>query len=128
MRAILRQPGLRLIFIANLISMLGSGMNSAAVIWYILQATHSEMALGTVVILQTIPALLMLPFTGVIIDRGDRRHLVLFLYASRRLVILVVALLRLAGKVRRCALYRMSALAAAGLCFFRPSVSALSPS
>ena len=70
MLAILRQRGLRLIFVANLISMLGSGMNSAAVVWYILQVTHSEMALGTVIILQTIPALLMLPFTGVIIDDG----------------------------------------------------------
>ena len=73
MRAIFRQRGLRLIFIANLISMLGSGMNTAAVVWYILQVTHSEMALGTVVILQTLPALLMLPFSGVIIDREDRR-------------------------------------------------------
>ncbi|HUK25035.1 MAG TPA: hypothetical protein VLV49_10680, partial [Terriglobales bacterium] len=64
MRAILRQRGLRFIFTANLISMLGSGMNSAAVAWYILQATHSKMALGTLAVLQTIPAMLMLPFTG----------------------------------------------------------------
>src|SRR5207248_7057343 len=91
MRAIFRQRGLRLIFIANLISMLGSGMNTAAVVWYILQVTHSEMALGAVVILQTLPALLMLPFTGVIIDREDRRHVVMFLDASRGIVILVVA-------------------------------------
>ena len=38
-----------------MISMLGSGMNSAAVAWYILQATHSEMALGTFAVLQTLP-------------------------------------------------------------------------
>jgi hypothetical protein len=47
MRAILQKRGLRFIFAANLISMLGSGMNSAAVAWFVLQATHSEMALGT---------------------------------------------------------------------------------
>ena len=42
MRAILGQRPLRFVFAANVISMLGSGMNSAAVAWYILQATHSE--------------------------------------------------------------------------------------
>jgi len=125
MREILRQRGLRLIFAANLISMLGSGMNSAAVVWYILQATHSEMALGTVIILQTIPALLMLPFTGVIIDREDRRHLVMFLDASRAAIIATVALLALAGKVRLWELYLMNTLVAAGFWMFWPSVTAL---
>lgn len=125
MRAILRQRGLRLIFIANLISMLGSGMNSAAVVWYILQATHSEMALSTVIILQTIPALLMLPFTGVVIDREDRRHLVMFLDGSRAAIIVAVALLALAGKVHLWELYLMSTLVAAGFWMFWPSVTAL---
>lgn len=125
MRDILRQRGLRLIFVANLISMLGSGMNSAAVVWYILQATHSEMALGTIIILQTIPALLMLPFTGVIIDREDRRHLVMFLDGSRAIVIITVALLALAGKVRLWELYLMNTLVAAGFWIFWPSVTAL---
>jgi MFS family permease len=125
MRAILRQRGLRLIFIANLISMLGSGMNSAAVVWYILQATHSEMALGTVIILQTIPALLMLPFTGVVIDREDRRHLVMFLDGSRAVIIFTVALLALSGKARLWELYLMNTLVAAGFWMFWPSVTAL---
>ena len=125
MRAILRQRGLRLIFVANLISMLGSGMNSAAVVWYILQATHSEMALSTVIILQTIPALLMLPFTGVVIDREDRRHLVMFLDGSRAGIIVAVAFLALAGKVRLWELYLMNTLVAAGFWMFWPSVTAL---
>src|ERR1700752_3904464 len=79
MRSILGQRPLRFVFAANVISMLGSGMNSAAVAWYILEATHSEMALGTFAVLQTVPAMLMLPFTGVIIDREDRRRLVMLL-------------------------------------------------
>ena len=34
MRAILQKKALRYVFGANMISMLGSGMNSAAVAWY----------------------------------------------------------------------------------------------
>src|ERR1700726_20424 len=100
MRAILQKRALRFVLPANVVSMLGSGMNSAAVAWYILQATHSEMALGTLAVLQTVPAMLMLPFTGVLIDREDRRRLVMILDATRGVVIVAVAILAYAGKVR----------------------------
>src|SRR5207237_7497295 len=102
MRAIFEKRSLRFVFAANVVSMLGSGMNSAAVAWYVLQATHSEMALGTLAVVMTIPAMLMLPFTGVIIDREDRRRLVMMLDAVRALIILVVAILafRVKAQVR----------------------------
>src|SRR5690242_15965835 len=100
MRSILQKRALRYVFGANVISMLGSGMNAAAVAWYILQATHSQMALGTFAVVQTIPALLMLPFTGVIIDREDRRRLVMWLDAVRAVIILAVSLLAFAHRVK----------------------------
>src|SRR6266446_1121646 len=108
MRAILQKRTLRWVFTANVISMLGSGMNSAAVAWYILQATHSEMALGTFAVLQTIPAMLMLPFTGVIIDREDRRRLVMMLDALRAVIILTVAILAFRHHVQVWQLYLMN--------------------
>jgi len=125
MRAILQKRGLRYIFAANMISMLGSGMNSAAVAWYVLQATHSEMALGTLTVLQTLPAMLMLPFTGVLIDREDRRRLVMWLDAVRAIVILTVALLALSHKARLWELYVMNTLVAAGFWMFWPTITAL---
>src|SRR5437899_12757873 len=117
MHSILGQRPLRFVFAANVISMLGSGMNSAAVAWYILEATHSEMALGTFAVLQTIPAMLMLPFTGVFIDREDWRRLVMMLDAARALVILVGWFLAFGGKVRVWDLYLMNSLVAAGFWF-----------
>src|SRR5580700_10490482 len=125
MRAILGQRPLRFVFAANVISMLGSGMNSAAVAWYILQATHSEMALGTFAVLQTIPAMLMLPFTGVLIDREDRRRLVMLLDALRAVIIAAVAALAFAGKVKVWELYLMNTLVAAGFWMFWPTITAL---
>src|SRR5277367_2109537 len=108
MRSILQKPALRFVFAANMISMLGSGMNSAAVAWYILQATHSEMALGMFAVLQTLPAMLMLPFTGVLIDREDRRRLVMWLDAVRAIIILTVSLLAFTGKAKIWELYLMN--------------------
>jgi MFS family permease len=125
MRSILQKPALRYVFAANMISMLGSGMNSAAVAWFILQATHSEIALGTFAVLQTIPALLMLPFTGVIIDREDRRRLVMMLDAARAIIILIVAILAFLGRVKLWELYLMNTLVAAGFWMFWPTITAL---
>jgi len=125
MRAILAQRPLRFVFAANMISMLGSGMNAAAVGWYILQATHSEVALGLFAVLQTVPAMLMLPFTGVLIDREDRRRLVMWLDAVRAVVILVVALLAFQHRVHLWQLYFMNTLVAAGFWMFWPTITAL---
>src|SRR5215475_8798840 len=125
MRTILQKPGLRFVFGANLVSMLGSGMNAAAVAWYILQATHSEMALGTFAVLQTLPAMLMLPFTGVIIDREDRRRLVMMLDAARAIIILTVSILAFMGKAKVWELYLMNTLVAAGFWMFWPTITAL---
>jgi MFS family permease len=125
MRSILQKRALRYIFTANVISMLGSGMNSAAVAWYILQATHSEMALGTFAVLQTLPAMLMLPFTGVIIDREDRRRLVMMLDAARAVVILTVSILAFLHRTAVWELYLMNTLVAAGFWMFWPTITAL---
>src|SRR5499425_2712132 len=114
MRLLFRHRGLRLIFIANFVSMIGSGMNTAAVTWFILQKTHSEMSLSLLVVLQTVPALLLLPFTGVIIDREDRRRLIMMLDAGRGVVIAVVAYLALTNHVQVWSLYAMNILVAVG--------------
>src|ERR1700688_4268851 len=125
MRAILSQRPLRFVFAAKLISMLGSGMNSAAVASYILQATHSAQALGMLAVVHTIPAMLMLPFTGVLIDREDRRRLVMWLDALRGLIILTVAILAFRHRVQLWQLYLMNTLVAAGFWMFWPTITAL---
>src|SRR5450755_3942348 len=107
MRGILQKKALRYVFGANMISMLGSGMNSAAVAWYILQATHSEVALGTFAVLQTLPAMVML------------------LDAVRAIIILAVAILAFTGKVKVWQLYVMNTLVAAGFWMFWPTITAL---
>jgi len=125
MREMWRHRGIRLIFAANLISMIGSGMNSAAVIWYILQATHSEVSLGALIALQTLPSMLLLPFTGVIIDREDRRHLMIWLDAARFVIILAVAVLVFTHHVHLWHVYLMNVLVGIGFWMFFPAVNAL---
>lgn len=125
MKKIFAHRGLRLIFAANMISMLGSGLNAAAVVWYVLAQTHSELNLAYLIMMQTIPAILMLPFSGVLIDREDRRHLVMLLDAVRGAVILIVAVLAMRGEVHLWQLFLMNMLVAAGFWMFWPTITAL---
>jgi DHA3 family macrolide efflux protein-like MFS transporter len=125
MREMFQHRGMRLIFLANLISMVGSGMNAAAVIWYILQATHSEVSLGALIALQTLPSLVLLPFTGVLIDREDRRHLMLWLDFARGAIIFFVAMLVFTHHVHLWQIYAMNILVAIGFWMFFPTVNAL---
>ena len=125
MREIWRHRGMRLIFAANLVSMIGSGMNSAAVTWYILQATHSEVSLGVMIALMTLPSLILLPLTGVIIDRSDRRHLMMGLDGARGVVIFSIAILALTHRVHLWQLYAMTMLVSVGFWMFWPTLNAL---
>src|SRR5215472_16128833 len=125
MREMFQHRGMRLLVVANLVSMIGSGMNAAAVIWYILQATHSEVSLGLLIALQTLPSLVLLPFTGVLIDREDRRHLMMGLDIARGLIILLVAILALTHHVHVWQLYGMTILISVGFWMFWPTINAL---
>src|SRR5271157_4304181 len=125
MRLMLQQRWLCLVFAGKVMFLLGSGMNGTAVFLFFKQKTHSEMALGTFAALQTIPAMLMLPFTGVIIDREDRRRLVMMLDAGRAAVILAVTVLAFLHRVQVWQLYLMNTLVAAGFWMFWPTITAL---
>jgi MFS family permease len=125
MRDILQKRALRYVLAANVVSMFGSGMNSAAMAWYILETTRSEVALGTLAVLAAVPAMVLMIFGGVIIDREDRRRLVMLLDAGRAVVILTVAVLAFTHHVRIWQLYLMHMLVSAGFWMFWPSITAL---
>src|SRR5438477_4427783 len=69
--------------------------------------------------------MLMLPFTGVIIDREDRRRLVMLLDATRAVIILAVSILAFAGRAKVWELYLMNTLVAVGFWMFWPTITAL---
>lgn len=68
--------------------MVGFGFNLVAVSWLVIQETGSEFALGKVMAISTLPGLLIAVFSGFIIDKMNRKWLLVFLDAYRFLVIL----------------------------------------
>ena len=65
------------IWAGQLVSNLGDGVHRVAVLWWARQATGSNMAVVAVALATTLPMILMAPLAGTLVDRVDRRRLML---------------------------------------------------
>lgn len=73
--ASLSVPNYRRFFVGQAVSLAGTWMQSVAMAWLVLQLTGSATWLGVTVALQTLPVLVLGPYAGVLVDRVDKRRL-----------------------------------------------------
>lgn len=73
----LRNPAFRLYFTGQLISQLGTWMQTVGLSWLVLRWTNSPKALGTVLACQFFPSLVLSLWGGVLADRMPKRKLLM---------------------------------------------------
>ena len=78
-----------LFFLGNIISLVGFGFNLIAVSWMVLEKTGSEFALGKIMAAATTPGLILALVAGIIIDKVNRKWLLVVLDAFRVIIISV---------------------------------------
>lgn len=93
MVTLLKQPTFLLFFIGNTISLIGFGFNLIGFSWLVLEETGSEIILGQIMAAATLPGLLISLFTGVIIDKVNRKWLLVILDIFRMVILGVFVLL-----------------------------------
>jgi MFS family permease len=93
----LRVRNFRLFFLGQGASMVGTWMQSVALVWLVLDRTGSGVALGVTTALQFAPVLVLSPFTGLAADRFDKRRLFLLTQAAAGLQAAAMAVLVLTG-------------------------------
>ncbi len=91
--AALRHRNYRLFFSGQLVSLIGTWMQSVAFGWLVLQLTNSAFFLGLVGALQTLPVLLFSLLGGVVADHTDKRRLLFATQATLMLLALALGLL-----------------------------------
>ena len=96
----LRHRNYRLYFFGQLVSLAGTWMQSAAQAWLVLKLTNSSLMLGVVSFAQFTPILLVGLFAGVLIDRVDRRRLIITTQFMLMLSAFTLATLTWTGTVR----------------------------
>lgn len=96
----LRHRNFRLFFFGQLVSLIGTWMQSVAQAWLVLKLSNSSMALGVVSFASFMPIVLVALFAGVVVDHVDRRRLVIAAQTLLMLSAFVLAFLTWAGIVR----------------------------
>ena len=115
----LRHGEFRRVWVSQLVSQVGSQMQSVALHWHIYLLTGSPLALGAVGLTRALPTVLFSLWGGVLADRRDRRLVMLAAQSGMTVVALALFGLTLSGRETLPALYLLNALgAAAGALFF----------
>ncbi len=96
----LRHRNYRLFFFGQMISYIGTWMQTAAQAWLVLQLTHSALLLGTVSLLQYLPVMIFSLYGGVLADRIPKRTLVLVTQSISLVQSAVMWLLVITGVVQ----------------------------
>lgn len=78
----------RRLWTGNLISLLGDWFNTIAIYTLVVELTGSPLALGAVFITKMLPWAFAAPFAGVIVDRFNRRRLMIGTDIARAIVVL----------------------------------------
>jgi MFS family permease len=98
--AALRHRNFQLYFGGQLISNAGTWMQIIAQGWLVYQITHSDLALGIVGFAAAVPALLVSPWGGVVVDRFPKRTLLIITQAGAMLLAFILAVLTFTGAVQ----------------------------
>src|SRR5207237_9823365 len=96
----LRHRNFRLFWFGQLISLMGTWMQTIGQAWLVLQLTHSAWLLGIVGALQFLPVMLLSLFGGVLADRLPKRTVLLFTQSFAMLQAAVLWTLVATGEVR----------------------------
>lgn len=94
-----RSRNYRLFFTGQLISLVGTWMNTIAESWLVYRLTGSSLLLGTVTFAAQTPVFLLSTFGGLIADRFDRRKILIATQSSAMIAAATLATLTFAGKV-----------------------------
>ncbi len=120
-----RNRNFRLLFLGQTVSQLGDWFNAVAVYALLLDLTHSATAVAWMMVVQLLPIAIVGPFAGVVVDRVDRRRLMMSADVVRGVLILGLLLVRRADQVWIA--YVVMALTVSASAFFEPARTATIP-
>jgi MFS family permease len=115
----------RLLFVGQTVSQLGDWFNAVAVYALLLDLTGSATAVAGMLIVQFLPVAIVGPLAGVVVDRVNRRRLMIAADIARGCLILGLLLVRRPDQVWIA--YVVMALTVSASAFFEPARTATIP-
>lgn len=112
------------IFGGQALSLFGSSLVQFALVWYLTQQTGSATILATATLVAMLPQVLLGPFVGALVDRWNRRIVMVVADGAIALATLVLAGLFLFGLVEVWHIYAILLIRSVGGAFHWPAMSA----
>ncbi|HEX5451492.1 MAG TPA: MFS transporter, partial [Candidatus Limnocylindrales bacterium] len=122
--AVFRRPAFRFLWSGQFISTIGDALTIAAAGILVFQLTNSVLAVGLIAAAQLGPALVVGLFAGVVVDRYDRKKIMLAADLIRSGLVLLIPVL---VTVHIVFLFVLVAASAAVMEFFAPALDATLP-
>ncbi|MBF0105039.1 MAG: MFS transporter [Deltaproteobacteria bacterium] len=108
-------------FLGDIISNFGNGISFMGAGWFIMQLTGKNADIGFLFIMNVLGGALVYPFIGAIVDRFDRKAIIITANCVRALFALLLAGLFFTNHCHPVMIYAFSALNGAGWAVFIPS-------
>ena len=119
--AALKHRNFRLFFIGQLVSLIGTWMQSTAQGWLVYQLTGSKILLGTVTACGTLPMLLLSLWGGSVADRHPKRTILYYTQTGMMLTAFVFAALVAGGHIQTWQILLLAALGGVAMAFDLPA-------
>ena len=124
---VLRHRDYRLLWLGQIVSVIGSQMQIVATGWLVYNLTNSALQLGLLGLLRAIPVMTLSMVGGTFADTLDRRRVLLVTQTILLLLSLILAITTWNGLVTMPLIYAFTVLAGATNAFDNPSRQALVP-
>ena len=119
--------GFFILWQGQLVSTLGDAAYSVALGFWVLQATGSTALMGTLMATSTLPGVLVSPFAGVLVDRANRKRLLILMDFLRGLCMCLVAAAAFGRLIAVWMVFAAGILLSVCGAVFRPGISASIP-
>ncbi len=116
-RSLRKHRNYRLFFTGQVVSVTGTWMQNIALAWFVVQLTHSPLAVGALAFFRFLPFTVLGLVSGVIADRLDYRRLVLTTQAALMTVSIALAALAFSGQAQLWEVYLLAALSGTAFVF-----------
>ncbi len=116
-----------LIWLANTVSTVGSGLTGFVLGYWVYQQTGSATQFALIAACTSLPGILLLPFAGAVVDRHDRRVVMIAADLGAALCTGALAVLYAAGALEVWHIWLATALSSACSAFMLPANAAIVP-
>lgn len=116
-----------LLWQGQLISALGDTVYAIALGFWVLEKTGSTAIMGTLMAVSSLPRVVIAPFAGVLVDRADRKWLLVAMDAVRGLAVVLVGVAAISGMVEVWMVLVAGIIIGIASAFFTPAVSSAIP-